>query len=141
MVTISQGHVTGVIHSKKEIPQTGGTSIYCEQTLIATQNDTTQWLLKKNTTMAWNFYALEIWSMISSGGDTISIYPAKGFRKKVYQIGLHEGIVFIRDGLQIAAYQQTPRYLWLRNNLNENDKQIFGAAVISILSDYHNEYY
>jgi hypothetical protein len=83
---------------------------------------------------------VKIWRMFSSGGDTVSIYPVKGFGKKVYKMSLAEGFVFIHNEKQIAAYQFSPRYMWIRIDLKDQDKQILGEAVISILSDYHNGY-
>jgi hypothetical protein len=83
---------------------------------------------------------VEIWSMSGSGGNTILIYPVKGFGQKVYKTGLSEGLVFIHKDKQIAAYQFSPKYMWIRKDLKDQDKLILGGAVIAILSDYRNGY-
>jgi len=155
MVTKSEGQTTGILHSKKQLPESGSSYIYCQETTIKTNKDTTQWFLKRDTVTLGKYHEMcfippnfstpstnvKIWRMFSSGGDTVSIYPVKGFGKKVYKMSLAEGFVFIHNDKQIAAYQFLPRYMWIRKDLKEQDKRILGGAVISILSDYHNGYY
>jgi hypothetical protein len=133
MATVSEGKQTVFKLSKKELPNTGTSFVYCEETLIQTKNDTTLWRLKKENVTVLNAYESIVWSMISSGGDSISIHDAKGFRKKIYKLSPAEGLVFMRRDEQIAAYQQSPRYLWIRKDLNKQDKQILGGAVVSLV--------
>ncbi len=155
MVTKSEGQTTGILHSKKQLPESGSSYIYCQETTIKTNKDTTQWFLNRDTVNVWKYHEMcsippnfltpstnvKIWRMFSSRGDTVSIYFVKGFGKKVYRMSLAEGFVFIHNDKQIAAYQFLPRYMWIRKDLKEQDKRILGGAVISILSDYHNGYY
>lgn len=155
MVTSTSGRRNGIIHSKNELPEYATNSIFCQEALIESKRDSTQWLLKRDTLSVKHFDDMcyipgsisdgykdvHIWRLFSSTGDTISIYPAKGFMKRVYKASLPEGIVFIRNGKQIAAYQIAPKYLWLRKDLKEQDKQILGACTVAILSDYRNEVY
>jgi hypothetical protein len=49
MVTNSEGQTTGIIHSKKPLPESGTSYTYCEETIIETNKDTTQWILKRDT--------------------------------------------------------------------------------------------
>ncbi|MEO6219832.1 MAG: hypothetical protein ABIO81_05350 [Ginsengibacter sp.] len=153
-VTINEGQSTGLFHSKKELPQTGTASVFCEKIIIKNKFDTIKWYVKADAEFVWDevkmcyvpytsinsYTKAKILKMISNVGDTISIYPVKGFRNKVYKISLPEGIVFERKGEQIAAYQNAPKYLWLRKDLKGHDKLALGGAVIALLSDYHNEY-
>jgi hypothetical protein len=148
MVNKSEGQTTGIIHSKKPLPESGTSYSYCEATIIETNKDTTQWILKRDTVSVRKYYEMcsmppnfparfvnvEIWSLSSSGGDTILIYPVKGFGQKVYKSGLSEGLVFIHKDKQIAAYQYSPKYMWIGKDLSDQEKLILGGVVIAILS-------
>jgi hypothetical protein len=143
---------TGVIHSKNPLPESGTSYTYCEETIIETNKDTTQWILKRDKLNVGKYYEMcamppnfparfvnvEIWSLSGGGGDTILIYPVKGFGPKGYKTQFSEGLVFIHKDKQIAAYQFSPKYMWIRKDLSDQDKLILGGVVIAILSDYHN---
>ncbi len=154
MVTNSEGQTTGIIHSKKPLPESGTSYTYCEETIIETNKDTTQWILKREILSEEKYYEMcsmpssfpsrfvnvETWKLSGSGGDTIIIYPVKGFGPKGYKSRFSEGLVFIHKDKQIAAYQFSPKYMWIRKDLKDQDKLILGGAVIAILSDYRNGY-
>ena len=99
------------------MPAYGSSVTYCEEAATQLKSDSNQWLLQRNTVTAWDLYDLEIWNLTSTADDIISIFHAKGFRKKVYPMSYPEGIVFIHNGKQVAAYQQAPRYLWVHKEL------------------------
>ncbi len=140
MVTSGSGRNNGLIHGKKQLAEDVTSSIFCEETIIETNHDTTRWVLKRSSTSEYFSYEVEKSGIVSSAGDMITIHSAKGFRKKIYEISLPEGLVFMRNGQQIAAYQFAPKNLWLLKDLSDQDKQILGAAVIAILSDYRNSF-
>ncbi|MEO6583806.1 MAG: hypothetical protein ABIO05_05750 [Ferruginibacter sp.] len=154
MVNKSEGQRTGIFHSKKELPGSGNSYTYCEETNIETNKDTTQWILKRDTlslnlvkyyemcSMPANFpnsfVNVEIWNLSGSAGDTILIYPVKGFGQKGYKTRYSEGLVFIHKDKQLAAYQFSPKYMWIRKDLKDQVKMILGGAVIALLSVYNN---
>ncbi len=151
MVNKTEGQTTGIFHTKKALPESRSSFTYCEETIIETNNDTTQWILKREILSEEKYYEMcsmhssfpsrfvnvEIWNLSGSGGDTIIIYPVKGFGPKGYKSRFSEGLVFIHKDKQIAAYQFSPKYMWIRKDLKDQEKQILGGAVIALLSDYN----
>lgn len=140
MVIIEEGERAVLNLSKKRQDNERTVTKFCAEASIEIADDTTQWLVRRNETGdSWGLSNEATWSMYSSGDDSISVHHARDFKKSFFQT-FPEGIVFIRKGEQIAAYQRSPRLLLLRKDLNDVDRRVLGIALISILADYNNGY-